>query len=36
MRENREVERARRVLARCLAEQHTTDDEDGEEGDGHG
>jgi hypothetical protein len=27
MREVREVERARRVLARCLAEEHTTEEE---------
>jgi hypothetical protein len=27
MREEREVERARRALARCLAEEHTTDEE---------
>lgn len=33
MREEREVERARRALRRCLAEAHTVDDE-GEERDG--
>jgi len=30
MREDREVERARRALAKCLAEQHTLDEEEGE------
>jgi hypothetical protein len=29
MREDREIERARRALARCLAEEHTADDEEG-------
>jgi hypothetical protein len=29
MREDREIERARRTLARCIAEQHTADDENG-------
>jgi hypothetical protein len=33
MREDREVERARRALARCQAEQHTLDEEE-DEGDG--
>jgi hypothetical protein len=28
MRENRDVERARRALARCVAEAHTADDEE--------
>jgi hypothetical protein len=35
MRQDREVDRARRALARCLADEHTADD-DGEEGDGDG
>ena len=30
MREDREVERARRALARCRAEEHTADEEDGD------
>jgi hypothetical protein len=34
MRENREVQRARKALARCLAEQHTADEEE-EESEGH-
>jgi hypothetical protein len=29
MREDREIERARRVLARCIAEDHTAEDEEG-------
>jgi phage-related protein len=33
MREDREVDRARRALARCLAEEHAADDEK-EDGDG--
>ena len=28
MREDREVDRARRALARCIAEEHTADEED--------
>ena len=28
MRDDREVDRARRALARCLAEQHTADEKD--------
>jgi hypothetical protein len=35
MREDREVTRARKALARCLAEQHTADEEEGKESDGH-
>jgi phage-related protein len=31
MRQDREIDRARRALARCLAEQHTTDDDESEE-----
>jgi hypothetical protein len=34
MREDREVDRARRVLARCITEAHTSDDEEGEHSDG--
>jgi hypothetical protein len=35
MREDREVDRARRALARCLAAEHTADDdEEGEQSDG--
>lgn len=30
MHEDREVERARRALARCLAQRHTLDEEEGE------
>jgi phage-related protein len=33
MREDREVERARRALARCVAEEHTTDERSEHEGD---
>jgi hypothetical protein len=35
MREDREVARARRALARCLAEQHTVNDGEGRESEGH-
>jgi hypothetical protein len=31
MRQDREVDRARRALARCLAEQHTVDEDEGSE-----
>jgi hypothetical protein len=31
MREDREVDRARRALARCLAAEHTTDEEESEQ-----
>ena len=34
MREDREIDRAKRVLARCIAEEHSTDDEEGEHSDG--
>jgi hypothetical protein len=30
MREDREIDRARRVLARCIAAEHTADEEDGD------
>jgi hypothetical protein len=33
MREDREVDRARRALARCLASAHTADDEEVEQDD---
>jgi hypothetical protein len=33
MREDREVERARRALARCVAEEHTADEHSEHEGD---
>jgi len=36
MREDREVERARRALARCVAEEHTVDEGDDGPGDGGG
>ena len=35
MREDREVARARKALARCLAEQHTANDGEGKEIEGH-
>jgi hypothetical protein len=34
MREEREVERARRVLRRCIAEQHSVDEDQGSGQDG--
>ncbi len=36
MREDREVERARRALARCVAEEHTVDEGDDGQGDDGG
>lgn len=35
MREDREVARARKALTRCLTEQHTADEEEGKESEGH-
>jgi hypothetical protein len=34
MREEREVQRARRAMRRCIAEQHTPDEDDGSDTDG--
>jgi hypothetical protein len=31
LRQDREIDRARRALARCLAEQHTVDEDEGSE-----
>lgn len=36
MREDREVERARRALARCVAQEHTVDERDDSQDDGGG
>jgi hypothetical protein len=35
MREDREVAKARKALARCLAEQHTANDGEGKDSEGH-